>query len=96
MLLIMPSFNKPMFFTHITVQMDSANCNWLSLVIWHLDSPSCVAEIFHGLLSVLCIQAANQQRAKVKDITQEASRLGLVIACISPTHIHLARTRQMA
>ena len=52
--LIIPPFNKHMCFTHITVQMSFANCNWPSLVIWHLASPSCDAEIFQGLLSHLC------------------------------------------
>lgn len=88
--LIIPSFNKHMFFIHITVQMGFANCKLPSLVIWHLDSPSWDAEIFQGLLSHLCCSRRVSWRGgKRLKPTLETQKLAVAIfgvALVTKTH----------
>lgn len=81
------------FFTHITGQMGFAN--WPSLVIWDLASPSCVADLFQGLLIPLR-SVSQQAKIKSEDITSDALWLDLVMVYTTFTHIHLDRIRQIA
>lgn len=45
--------------------------------------------------SSIHIQAASEQRAKLRNIIQETLWLGLILVHITPTHIHVARTRKV-